>query len=65
MGVARDVDDVLALLSSARITREELAAAFAEIVPRLEQESVRTDEEDFRRKFAAFNALAEQQQHQG
>lgn len=63
-GLARDVDDVLALLAAGRMTIDELTAAFEEILPRLEQESVRADEEDFRRKFAAFVALARPQGNQ-
>lgn len=59
-GLQRDIDDVLALLAAGRITLADLSTAFAEIVPRLERESIRVDEDDFRRKFAAFVALAEQ-----
>lgn len=58
-GLQRDIDDVLALLAAGRITLAALAAAFEEIVPRLERESVRVDEDDFRRKFAAFTDLAQ------
>lgn len=59
-GLTRDVDDVLALLAAGTITTDQLRDAFAEIVPRLAQESVRTDEDDFRRKLDAFMVLAEQ-----
>jgi hypothetical protein len=50
---------VLALLDAGRLQVEELSNAFEEIVPRLEQESLRVDEADFRRKFAAFLHLAD------
>ncbi len=46
-------------LRTGRITVADLTAAFEEIVPRLETEALlRVDEEDFRRKFNAFMALA-------
>ncbi len=58
-GTDQDIDDALALLRTGRITVADLTAAFEEIVPRLETEALlRVDEEDFRRKFSAFMALA-------
>lgn len=56
-GASRDIDDVLALLDAGRLGLEELKRAFVEIVPRMEKESLRIDEEDFQRKFAAFLQL--------
>jgi hypothetical protein len=53
-GTSQDIDDVIALLSVGRLDLAELARAFDEILPRLERESLRIDEDDFRRKFAAF-----------
>ena len=57
-GATRDIDDVLTLLDAGRLDLAALAAGFAEILPRLERESLRVDEADFRRKFAAFVDLA-------
>ena len=56
-GTGPDVEDVLALLGAGLVQREQLVAAFHEIVPRLPRESVRVDEADFRRKFDALIAL--------
>ncbi len=56
-GTGPDVEDVLALLGAGLVQREQLVAAFQEIVPRLPRESVRVDEADFRRKFDALIAL--------
>jgi hypothetical protein len=53
-GTSQDIDDVIALLSVGRLDLAELARGFDEILPRLERESLRIDEDDFRRKFAAF-----------
>jgi hypothetical protein len=58
-GTNRDIEDVLQLVRSGIIRLPELSAAFREILPRLETESVRVDEEDFRRKFEAFLTLVE------
>ena len=57
-GASRDIDDVLALLDAGRLTVADLIVTFEEIVPRLEQESLRVDEADFRRKVKAFLRLA-------
>jgi hypothetical protein len=57
-GTTQDIDDVLALLAAGRFNVADLGAAFEEILPRLERESIRADEADFRRKFAAFVRLA-------
>lgn len=59
-GSSRDIEDVLALLQRRNILMAELRAAFEEILPRLETESLRVDEADFRRKFEAFVQLARQ-----
>ncbi|HVA91463.1 MAG TPA: DUF6036 family nucleotidyltransferase [Chloroflexota bacterium] len=56
-GTGPDIDDVLALVQAGKVNRDGLIAAFQEIMPRLERESVRVDEVDFRRKFDAFLAL--------
>lgn len=57
-GTSQDIDDTRALLNSRKVTLDQLEDAFAEILPRLERESLRVDEEDFRRKFEAFLRLA-------
>lgn len=57
-GSSRDIDDVLALLRRGIVSISELQTAFDEIVPRLETESLRVDESDFRRKFEALLRLA-------
>jgi hypothetical protein len=49
---------VLALLHAGRLELAQLTAAFEEIAPRLEAESLRVDEADFRRKLTAFLELA-------
>ncbi len=59
-GSSRDIDDVLALLRREVISVPELEAAFEAILPRLETESLRVDELDFRRKFEDFLQLAEE-----
>lgn len=53
-GSDRDIDDVLALLAHRELTLEDLRTAFEVILPRLERESLRVDEADFRRKFEGF-----------
>jgi len=60
-GSNQDIDDVLALLAAGRLRLDSLVDAFEEIIPRLEAESVRVDEADFRRKFDAFVRLASEQ----
>lgn len=61
-GSNQDIGDVLMLLTAGRLTLEQLSEAFEEIIPRLETEALlRVDEEDFRRKFTAFMALAAEQ----
>jgi hypothetical protein len=50
---------VLSLTRSGGITLPELSAAFKEIAPRLERESLRVDEADFRHKFEALLWLAQ------
>jgi len=62
-GASRDIDDALALLDAGRLNVEDLMSAFEQIVPRLEQESLRVDEADFRRKFTAFLRLAADHGH--
>jgi hypothetical protein len=57
-GTDRDITDVLALLHAGRLELAQLTAAFEEIAPRLEAESLRVDEADFRRKLTAFLELA-------
>ena len=59
-GSSRDIEDVLALLRERIILMSELRAAFEEILPRLETESLRVDESDFRRKFEGLRQLAAQ-----
>ncbi len=56
-GSSRDIDDVLALLRRGLISVPELEVAFEAILPRLETESLRVDEVDFRRKFEGFLQL--------
>lgn len=58
-GSNRDIHDALALVRLGRVDVGELQAAFEEIAPRLETESLRVDERDFRRKLDAFLAIAE------
>lgn len=57
-GSNRDIEDALSLVGRGIVGLPELAAAFEEIVPRLEIESLRVDEFDFRRKLEAFLVLA-------
>jgi len=56
-GSSRDIDDVLALLGRGLVSLPELQVAFEAILPRLENESLRVDEVDFRRKFEGFLQL--------
>lgn len=58
-GASRDVDDVLALLRHKVITLGELRSGLEDILPRLDTESLRVDETDFRYKFEEFAKLAE------
>jgi hypothetical protein len=53
-GAARDVDDASRLVREGIVALDQLRRAFDEILPRLETESLRIDEDDFRRKFEAF-----------
>jgi len=58
-GTDQDIDDALALVRAGRVDIADLTAAFEEIMPRLENEALLcVDEEDFRRKYAAFITLA-------
>jgi len=57
-GSSRDIDDVLALLDQGIVSIPELQSAFEAILPRLETESLRVDEYDFRRKFEGLLQLA-------
>jgi hypothetical protein len=57
-GSSRDIDDVLALLDQGIVSVPELQLAFEAILPRLETESLRVDEYDFRRKFKGLLRLA-------
>ena len=59
-GSSRDIDDVLALLGRGLVSLPELQVAFEAILPRLENESLRVDEVDFRRKFEGFLQLVEE-----
>jgi hypothetical protein len=56
-GASRDIQDALALVRRGDVDPAELTVAFDEILPRLETESLRVDEEDFRRKLEAFLRL--------
>lgn len=58
-GSNRDIQDALSLVRSGIVELPEPTAAFEEVVPRLERESLRVDEADFRRKLEAFLALAQ------
>jgi hypothetical protein len=60
-GSNQDIEDVLALVHGGGIHLSALSAAFEEILPRLETESLRVDEADFRRKFEAFLALVQEE----
>jgi hypothetical protein len=57
-----DYQDVLALLGSEQIDLHELRAAFENIMPRLERESLKRNPERFRRNFATMEALFQNQQ---
>lgn len=59
-GTDQDIDDALQLVTAGYVTLDDLRTGFADVLPRLERESVRVDEADFRRKFNAFLALAQQ-----
>jgi hypothetical protein len=59
-GSTRDIQDALALVQRGYVDMSLLTAAFEEIMPRIETESLRVDEDDFRRKFEAFLKLAGQ-----
>ncbi len=52
-----DYQDVLALLRGGQIQFEELRAAFANILPRLEAESLKRNPERFQRNFAALEQM--------
>jgi hypothetical protein len=58
-GASKDIDDALMLVRRGLVTLSELSAAFEEILPRLEQESLQVDPDDFQRKFQAFVSLPE------
>jgi len=55
-GLSRDIGDALALVKSGMADVTDLSAAFDDVAARLERESVRVDEADFRRKYEAFLA---------
>jgi hypothetical protein len=59
-GASRDIEDALALLRRGVVTVPELQTAFEAILPRLETESLRVDESDFRRKFERFLQLVDE-----
>jgi hypothetical protein len=61
-GSNRDIGDALTLVRRGIVELSDLSAAFEEILPRLETESLRVEETDFRRKFDAFLALAHRKQ---
>jgi hypothetical protein len=52
-----DYQDVLALLGSGQIALTELRAAFEQILPRIERESLKRNPERFRRNFAALEQM--------
>lgn len=54
-----DYQDVLAMLRGGQIELEPLRHAFANILPRLEAESLKRNPERFKRNFAALEAMAE------
>ncbi|SRR5579884_148643 len=58
-GSSRDVADVQSLLQAGLVDLAALQSAFEEVVPRLERESLRVDEQDFRRKFESFVGMSE------
>ncbi len=53
-GASRDVEDVLLLVAHHELQPEDLRTAFEDVVSRLSTESLRVDEEDYRRKFEAL-----------
>jgi hypothetical protein len=57
-GTSRDIEDALALVRRGLFSLSDLSDAFDEVAGRLATESLRVDEADFRKKFAAFKALA-------
>jgi hypothetical protein len=57
-GRAQDISDVLALLHNGHLEVDVLVTAFEEILPRVATEALTITEDDFRRKFTAFLALA-------
>lgn len=61
-GAGRDIDDALSLIQRGLVSMPDLLKAFEEILPRLETESLRVDEEDFRRKVEAFVTLVQRDQ---
>jgi hypothetical protein len=52
-----DYQDVLALLSSGQIDLDELRAAFENILPLMERESLKRNPERFKRQFHALEAM--------
>jgi hypothetical protein len=59
-GLPRDIDDALTLVNSGFVRIPDLTRAFDEVSSRLETESIRVDERDFRRKFQAFLSMAQE-----
>lgn len=57
-GASRDIDDVPGLVHRGIVSISELQTAFDAILPRLETESLRVDEHDFRRTFEGFLRLS-------
>jgi len=53
-----DYQDVLSMLRAGQIEMGELRAAFENIMPRLERESLKRNPDRFRRNFAALEQLA-------
>ena len=51
-----DYEDILAMLRSEQINMVELESAFANILPRVERESLKRDPDKFIRNFAALRA---------
>lgn len=52
-----DFQDVISLVRSGQVDLNELRSAFANIIPRVEQESLKRNPERFRRNFAMLEAL--------
>ncbi|MCS7059892.1 MAG: DUF6036 family nucleotidyltransferase [Anaerolineae bacterium] len=58
-----DFQDVLAMLQGGQISLEELKAAFQNILPRFERESLKRDPERIKRNFALLEQMAADLHH--